>query len=192
MDLMSQLAAKGYVIGCSETINAIVELALGPLQDRQDLIPHLTDPDRNTHSGRYGLQDFPWHTDGAISDAPPRWVVLTCLANEARADTELYLPNSNQLAILNNVVLRTQNSLGHVRYLPAVSELEGNNIVRWDPRACPPTNPQVVDIFDKVKPTVSISWQVGQTLLFDNFRLLHRRTKVTHGQQRMLRREYVF
>jgi len=192
LDQLSRLETQGYIFGKSEAVYEISLQALGVPQYRKDLRPDLKDENKSTHTGRFGLGEFPWHTDGAVSDVPPRWVLLTCLVNEAKADTELYLPSATQLETLNSIVLRTQNSLGQVRYLPAISVVGANPLIRWDPRACPPTDQLIVDMFDDAQPTASINWQVGQTLLFDNFKFLHRRTRVSDGQERVIRREYIY
>jgi alpha-ketoglutarate-dependent taurine dioxygenase len=140
----------------------------------------------------FGLGEFPWHTDGAVSDNPPRWLILSCLVNRSSANTQLYLPKSDELEILNGTVLRSQNSLRQIRYLPAISDRNGVTLLRWDPRACPPGDTSSSDLFRNVPPDVSVTWREGASLIVDNFRLLHRRTSIMGGRDRLIKRGYVY
>jgi len=92
-------------------------------------------------SGKYGWSPFPWHTDGAVSLNPPRWILLRAVEMSAPSSTELHQPSSTAVARLKRTVLRVQDRRGSVRYLPALtSDAQGYERLRWDPRTCrPPT-----------------------------------------------------
>jgi L-asparagine oxygenase len=192
LEIGTNLLEQGYVFGETETLHAFAKSELGPIQPGGLLIPQPQDRSQNTHSGMFGLGEFPWHTDGAVSDNPPRWLILSCLVNRSSANTQLYLPKSDELEILNGTVLRSQNSLRQIRYLPAISDRNGVTLLRWDPRACPPGDTSSSDLFRNVPPDVSVTWREGASLIVDNFRLLHRRTSIMGGRDRLIKRGYVY
>lgn len=190
--ISEQLLSNGYAFGDTTRVLDFADSHLGSRKPGGLLTPKTENSSERTHSGVFGLGEFPWHTDGAVSLNPPRWMILNCIVAKARASTELYLPKPSELQLLKGTVLRTQNSLGQVRYLPAVSQRNGSPFIRWDVRACPPSATLTIDPFVDVTPDVSIDWIEGQTLVVDNYKYLHRRTSVTGGAERILSREYVF
>jgi alpha-ketoglutarate-dependent taurine dioxygenase len=192
LDFKSDLKKFGYFYGQTEFVRTSASTTLGDLKPGGVLRPSEEQPAAFTHSGQYGLGRFPWHTDGAISPSPPRWVLLSCITNRSKAATELYMPTTDQIIAMASLLLRSRNSFGQVRYLPAVSNQNGKALLRWDPRACPPTNTDSTAMFDDVSPTLSVDWDERMTLIFDNQKYLHRRTKVLDGNDRLLEREYIF
>jgi alpha-ketoglutarate-dependent taurine dioxygenase len=190
--ISEQLSSNGYAFGDTSRILDFADSHLGSRRPGGLLTPKTQNSSEGTHSGIFGLGEFPWHTDGAVSDNPPRWMILTCLRDKSNANTELYSPKEQELEVLRDLVLRSQNSLGQVRYLPAVSKRRGVPLVRWDPRACPPTDPVSADLFSESVADVSITWIEGASLIVDNYRYLHRRTRVIGGQERLLQRDYIY
>jgi hypothetical protein len=192
LGIFKELEHLGYFYGPTEQIRSEARDSLGDLVDGGSLRPSEKSETSQTHSGAYGLGEFPWHTDGAVSPTPPRWVILSCIINKSKAKTELYLPSNTELESMASLLLRSENSLGQIRYLPAVYKDERVSLMRWDARACPPTSLKFVNMFADVSPYVSINWEENKTLIFDNHRFLHRRTKVVGGNYRLLQREYIY
>lgn len=141
-------------------------------------------------SGAYGLGGFPWHTDGAISSRPPRWIVLRALSIPRPTCTELLDPGPSLLSELRRTVLLATDRTGRTRHLPAAIPDYGRWRIRWDPRTCTPRTGLSVDDVNAQRPTVVIEWREGRVLVLDNTRLLHRRPAVTAG--RVLERIYVW
>lgn len=190
--MQADLERDGYLYGDTKSIVALADSFLGARTPGGDLRPNRPDEAQETHSGVFGLGEFPWHTDGAIALNPPRWVLLHCKLSKAKATTELYRPTEPEIKTLGALLLRTQNSVGQVRYLPAISVVGSLRMMRWDSRACPPTNAELANVFDGVAATNSVEWQEGFSLIFDNFKYLHRRSRVTGGRSRHLVREYIY
>ncbi|TDC47633.1 hypothetical protein E1258_28465 [Micromonospora sp. KC207] len=144
-------------------------------------------------SGVYGLGAFPWHTDGAISSDPPRWLLIQAIELSDRTWTELLAPNGDILACLRKTSLRAMDPVGRVSYLPAVAPLgPGRMRLRWDPRICTPRYGLAIDEIEGQTPTARVEWQPGRLLVIDNFRVMHRRPAV-HGQlKRILERTYAW
>lgn len=144
-----------------------------------------------SHSDVYGYQQFPWHTDGAVSLDPPRWVVLTAIAVREDTRTEVLRPGPALMKKLRSATLRVRDRRGAVRYLPAaVREAHGHRL-RWDPRVALPTRSGLLADVENAAATAHISWTLGRSAIIDNHRILHRRPQVTAGIERTLTRYYI-
>ena len=144
-----------------------------------------------SHSGVNGYGAFPWHTDGAISLNPPRWMMLECLVAETSTSTELLLPDENALSLLRKVVLKMTDQIGRSRFLPAAVPLgKGRFRLRWDPRVGVPGDPGIIDSIESRGASNTMDWQEEAVLVVDNYRILHRRPAVRHDAKRILRRTY--
>ena len=142
-------------------------------------------------SGCFGRAAFPWHTDGAISSDPPRWLMFRPLELSAPTETELLDPSPTLCSRFERTVLLAKDHAGRARYLPALMPIHDFHRLRWDPRTCRSDSPGLVSDLETTAPTVIIGWQLGMTLVVDNFRLLHRRPAVDAATRRVLERTYV-
>lgn len=159
--------------------------------DKEDARP-------NSLSESYGLQQFPWHTDGALSTNPPRYIAMLAV------DVESYVPPTELLdlvegrsgylsTMLRGCVLTTEDASGHRRSLKATEMRAGKRLHRWDTRVCSPYGPRSADVvFEMLPPTGVIEWADGRLAIFDNWRFLHRRPKVEAGKVRKLWRGYAY
>lgn len=160
--------------------------------------PHLLMPrdrlesDKWSLSGAYGLGSFPWHTDGAVSPRPPRWLVLRALRVPERTSTELLEVSPELLDGMSRTVLRITNRVGQVRYSPAVLPDGKRWRLRWDPRICAPRGAVSVRFMEEQSATSVIEWQAQRLLIIDNTRLLHRRPSVNARVERVLERTYLW
>jgi alpha-ketoglutarate-dependent taurine dioxygenase len=143
-------------------------------------------------SGAYGLGGFPWHTDGAISTHPPRWLLLRAVRLSQATCTKLLNPDPSLLAVLRRTVVRAADRTGRVRYLPAAVPEEGRWRLRWDPRTCTPRTGLTVEEMERQPPSATIEWHEGRLLIVDNKRLLHKRPPVDGQACRVLERTYVW
>lgn len=183
---------RGYAILQDADITDI-GASLGRMGQPAALTPKRQDEaDSWSHSGIYGLGVFPWHTDGAVSSNPPRWIVLRALETSSTTSTELLQIDSTLLAKLRRTVLRTTERLGRVKYLPAVVPYGDGWRLRWDPRICEPVRGLAVQEVASCEPTARVTWRPGRVLVIDNYRLLHRRPAVSGEERRVLERTYVW
>jgi L-asparagine oxygenase len=144
-------------------------------------------------SGIYGLEAFPWHTDGAISTRPPKLILLRALRTSEPSFSELLDPDVQILEALQRTVLRTTDRHGRHRYLPAAVPIRpGRWRVRWDPRTCEPKTGMTSLQMEQQKPTARVDWQVNRLLIIDNLRMLHRRPAVDRHAERSLERTYIW
>jgi hypothetical protein len=143
-------------------------------------------------SGSFGRSAFPWHTDGAISSRPPRWIVLRAVELSERASTELMDPSDGLLRSLQRTVLVARDRLGRARYLPAYVPMDHGHRVRWDPRTCRPRSEETAVEVAMTPPSAAIEWRPDLSVVIDNYRLMHRRPAVGAGAERVLERTYVW
>lgn len=191
--MLDTLRLRGYVV-LEDQSNAVVSERLGRSGPPTLLRPrgqNLADP--WSLSGVYGLGKFPWHTDGAIAADPPRWVVMRAVHVSEPTCTELLDPPTETRELLRRTLLRTENRIGRIRYLPAaVPSKSGRLRIRWDPRTCKPRTGLTIEDMERNKPTMSIDWRQNRLLVIDNSRFLHRRPAVGIGVDRLIERRYVW
>jgi alpha-ketoglutarate-dependent taurine dioxygenase len=143
-------------------------------------------------SGSFGRSAFPWHTDGAISSRPPRWIVLRAVELSEWTSTELTDPSDGLLRSLQRTVLVARDRLGRARYLPAYVPMDHGHRVRWDPRTCRPRSEETAVEVAMTPPSAAIEWRPDLSVVIDNYRLMHRRPAVGAGAERVLERTYVW
>ncbi|MEU8061743.1 TauD/TfdA family dioxygenase [Microbispora bryophytorum] len=143
-------------------------------------------------SGVYGLGPFPWHTDGAISSDPPRWVLLRAVRVSEGTWTELLEPDVEVQTAMRRTVLRATDRTGRIRHLPAAVPDGDRWRLRWDPRTCAPRTGLTIDEMQRQSCTETVTWAEGRLLIIDNSRLLHRRPAVDERAERLLERIYVW
>jgi L-asparagine oxygenase len=146
----------------------------------------------NQYSGRYGLGEFPLHTDLAHWAQPPRYFVLRCRVGSRTVTTTL-LPSSTVvstlgLAALRRAVVRPRRPPrgGVVCPLPVVFAAGSTGGFRWDPLFLLPMNQPAERLADVMSTTVWDQRDVvtftladdGDTLIVDNWRFLHGRSSV--------------
>ncbi|MEU9690293.1 TauD/TfdA family dioxygenase [Amycolatopsis japonica] len=150
-------------------------------------------------SGRYGLGEFPWHTDGAISKKPPRYMALLAIECQVGgALTQIFDTRNSDTGIdsvadkLQSVVLRGRDKTGRRRTLRARETIDGEMLVRWDPRCLEADDRHHKEIDRSIATNTveSINWRPGTLAIIDNWRMLHRRTAVSPSENRRIWRAY--
>lgn len=147
-------------------------------------------------SGTYGKSIFPWHTDGAVALHPPRFVAMFGANIDSRA------PGTDLLDChaLAELATRTRRSLldvrlksGRVIQLRASEVRNGIRMFRWDSRVCTPRCDATLSRYlETLQPTTSVDWKTGRGLIFDNWRMLHRRPAINDSSVRVIWRAYSY
>lgn len=187
------LIASGFVIvDDRQTVGPLI-MRLGRESQPETLAPRAKDDGaRWSHSDHHGFGGFPWHTDGAVSTLPPRWMVLECEVSEGPTETHLLDPSAEVILRMRRSVMRVRNQAGRVRYLPAASPSgDGGLRLRWDPRVCEASDATLAETIADQPPTGVCEWSPGRVLVVDNWRMLHRRPPVDPASLRRLIRTYV-
>jgi L-asparagine oxygenase len=173
--------------------------------DVQILTPRRVDESpRNIYSGNYGFGEFPLHTDLAHWSVPPRYLALRCIAGAADVATRL-LDSGELVSTLGSTTFRhalVQPRRPIERARPLLRLLEQGSgeppLFRWDRLFVVPATTESSIIFDAVgrylataTPVEIVMVNPGDTLVIDNWRMLHGRSPVgTSALHRRIERTY--
>ncbi|ERY78018.1 hypothetical protein DZA24_25010 [Pseudomonas aeruginosa] len=193
--LKEDIARDGYAFVrgyCSSADALTVANTLGqPLEPWkggtvQDLVPRCTSTP-NTYSGNYGLGCFPFHTDLAHWRTPPRYLLLRCVTGHPDVPTLLldgqYIFDAVTLNILTRAIfLPRRPRSGTLELLRLYESTSDGYCFRWDELFLKPASKigdfaslRVKEQLDKCDPLRIALTLVGDTLLIDNWRMLHAR-----------------
>jgi hypothetical protein len=170
----------------------------------QHLVPRATSTP-NTYGGIFGLGSFPFHTDLAHWRCPPRYLLLRCIRGFADVPTLLIdgrtVTDSVTLDVLRRAVVRPRRPQGgEMRFLRLWQSSDtGVGLMRWDDVFLKPASrvgelaiQQVRERLHAAEPTAIAMIDAGDTLIIDNWRMLHARPAITSGrEQRRLDRVYL-
>jgi L-asparagine oxygenase len=158
-----------------------------------ELLPTDTDlTTPNTYSGNFGLGAFPLHTDLAHWARPPRYLMLRCSRGDANTQTQIVdgklVIESLSSSVLARCLARPRRPLkGSLQLLPIwqASSKPNQQFIRWDSIYLKPANEHALAIFRRIdaclssiQPVAKILLNKGDTLLLDNWRVLHGRSQV--------------
>ena len=159
----------------------------------------------NTYIGNFGIQTFPLHTDLAHWFLPPRYFALRCVIGARHVSTSLVdvkglISAVGRLNLLRALV-RPRRPLNRNRpLLRLLSRREdGIDLFRWDSLfIVPATNKSqgicetVADALTSIEPIEVLLQNPGDTLILDNWRMLHGRSQITAGDElRRVERAYL-
>jgi L-asparagine oxygenase len=210
--ICSELSKRGYVFlpNHQPGVHAVavamnLGLPLTPWEGGlvQTLIPR-TEATPNTYSGIYGLNRFPFHTDLAHWCMPPRYLLLRCVTGYADVPTLLIdgwaLMNAVTLDILGRAIFRPRRPRdGALALLRLCEPTDGGHRLRWDEAFLTPASkigdlakPRVQEWLAKREPMSISLTNTYDTLLIDNWRMLHARSPITAGREdRAIERVYL-
>lgn len=173
----------------------------------QTLTPHHAhDAAPNTYSGNFGTGEFPLHTDLAHWAVPPRYVALRCVSGLSSVGTTLLdgfvvakaIGRSRLRMALVQPRRPLRNGL-HLLRLLDTERSDGSDRFRWDSIFLKPANAFAATVIAEVSAFLArartgqaVLTEPGDTLLLDNWRLLHGRTPVSSAAcSRRLNRAYL-
>ena len=169
---------------------------------------HKDDSSSNRYSGTYGLGEFPLHSDLAYWVIPPRYLILRCHNGSESVVTRLlyYCPIVSKVGTADFrralVCPRNSGPTGTLSLLSVMFRVEDTWGLRWDPLFLVSMN-SAARQFAKMVATHAIEQSksrvislslvdVGDTLVVDNWRVLHGRSSVSSGHMsRTLERVYL-
>lgn len=180
-------------------------LGLPGLRDVQALEPRDAESATpNTYSGNYGRGVFPLHTDLAHWYLPPRYLALRCLAGTEGVTTRLLDGNEAITAVgksaLERALVQPRRPLENRRALLRLLDSPDGSaqLLRWDRLFIVPVTPAAETTFSRLRAytdfadTTEISLsKPGDTLVLDNWRMLHGRSAVgSDSTSRRIERAY--
>ena len=210
--LKSRLAECGYVAltrWCPDSTTSILAPAIGSIEQIpgipqvQILRPKGREKSTpNLYSGNFGRDEFPLHTDLAHWFIPPRYFMLRCVKGDARAFTAV-LPWRQVLRSMAPVkILRARFRArtpvrGRAHLLAFAQRVESNVLHRWDGLFLVPDNDAAMDVASSLKALTAQTTRAvtlerpGDTLIVDNWRVLHGRSAVPEDSDRVIERVYL-
>jgi L-asparagine oxygenase len=211
-EIRDTIRKNGYMFLTSHRPNdSVVEIAknfgkpMAPWEDGlvQTLLPR-TEAAPNSYSGIYGLGHFPFHSDLAHWSAPPRYLLLRCVTGYADIPTLLVdgrdLIDAITLDILARAIFKPRRPRdGSVSLLRLCESIEDTVRIRWDEVFLKPASKigEVADLrirewLSTCKPIVLSLARPHDTLLIDNWRMLHARSPILPGREnREIQRVYL-
>lgn len=210
--IKDQIAACGFAHieeYCSDTDTATVAEAFGepftPWEGGlvQQLVPRVSGSP-NTYSGLYGLDRFPFHTDLAHWRRPPRYLLLRCIDGFRDVSTLLFdgqaMIEAVTLDILTRAIVKPRRP--HDASIPLLrlcEQVEDGHRLRWDEVFLKPASrigkagsQQVREFLSEIDPVLIALANTGDTLIIDNWRMLHARSPITAGREsRNIERVYL-
>jgi L-asparagine oxygenase len=181
-------------------------LDIPSLSTVQRLVPRTNaDASPASYSGNYGLGDFPMHTDLAHWAKPPRFLLLRCISGATDVSTRLLdghlLCRTVGIDRVSRVLLRPRRPIDKSRLLLRLLDenASGSSRLRWDELFLTPANgfarTAVADMLMAMQSsprTEVFLADAGDTLVIDNWRMLHGRSPVASGARgRVIERAYL-
>ena len=210
--LRQRLHAAGWAVlpriavgGSSESVAAQLGDPIAPWLGTlvQPLTPKAASTP-NTYSGIFGLGRFPFHTDLAHWQVPPRYLLLRCLKGYVDVPTML-LDGLTVVAEMGSetmgraLVKPRRPQSGEVHLLRLRQSGAEADIIRWDQAYLKPASRIGEDVFERVQayvetatPTPVAMVDDGDVLVIDNWRMLHSRPAIPEDRRdRHLERVYL-
>jgi L-asparagine oxygenase len=161
----------------------------------------------NTYSGNYGLGEFPLHTDLAHWYLPPRYLLLRCVVGSAAVPTMVVdgrsIIDKMGATTLARAFMQPRRPLrGKWPLLRLYQPVENGSymhILRWDEKYIKPATEagargaSIFLNFLVAAPRIQVRLsQPGDTLIVDNWRMLHGRAPVPeNSSNRVIERVYL-
>jgi hypothetical protein len=212
LEIRDEIRKSGYIFFSSHRPNEnIVEIAehfgkpLVPWENGlvQTLVPRAVAAP-NSYSGIYGLDYFPFHSDLAHWRTPPRYLLLRCVTGYADILTLLIdghdLIDALTLDMLARAIFKPRRPRdGSVSLLRLCEPIEDDVRIRWDEVFLKPASRigEVADLrvrewLSTCTPTALSLADTHDTLLIDNWRMLHARSPILPGREnRAIERIYL-
>jgi L-asparagine oxygenase len=160
----------------------------------------------NQYSGHFGLGEFPLHTDLAHWYRSPRYLLLRCVQGCEEVSTTILSAKELESEVGLSTVARAvclprrKSKTQTICPLPVKFVERGITGVRWDPLFLEPLNAPAKDLANWLRLNLFLKQRTekvqlvhaGDTLVVDNWRALHGRSRVPESALfRKLERVYI-
>ena len=157
----------------------------------------------NTYSGQYGRHEFPMHTDLAHWFRPPRYLLLRCVQGNDEVSTKLLdgnkIVSSLGARVLERALVKPRRLIKGKLRLMRIFQSGTPSLFRWDKTYIVPASPAgevgitaVINTLKEKNMVKVILENKTDTLLIDNWRMLHGRSAIPDGSDhRIIERVYL-
>lgn len=210
--IREELLASGYCLmnafraqDDSITVASGFGKAIAPWEGRliQQLIPKAADTP-NSYSGIYGLEAFPFHTDLAHWNEPPRYLMLRCVKGYAEVPTlivdgSVLVREASRDLLIRALVKPRRPHNGTVPILRLYENAEKGDRIRWDEIFLQPVGrvgrlavERFRECLARIESQSILLKTPGDTVLIDNWRMMHARSPILPGcEDRRIERVYL-
>lgn len=202
MVLAQSVAAQGFCIARNASAEQLLRCPSARLPETRLIARDRGDAGLNTYSGTFGWDAFPPHTDMAHWLIPPRFICLTCEASDI--PVEIGVIDAAELISafgerqLARILLLPRRPVHGQRHLLTIWERtpHGGGRFRWDGLFLIPASRASSVLFNAIKQTLKevqgrlITLTPGDSLILDNWRVLHFRPALAGPCRREVRRVY--
>lgn len=155
---------------------------------------------KNTYSGNYGMEMFPFHTDLAHWYTPPRYLMLRCIIPAEEVFTGIVHGNlifkDESLQELKRALFKPRRRLDNKSYF---LRLLHDGIIRWDSLFIRPANAVAEEVQVRIANNIdNIDFKKirfekpGDVVLLDNWKVLHCRSRIpVSAKSRRVERVYL-
>jgi|GEM_PF-6951238 len=196
-EFLIKLKTYGFVLISREgkSVN-IIKFLLNSIKGRQVrydfLYPKVTDNHRSL-SGKYGLNNFPLHTDGAHLANAPDYVIL--FAPKSREAKTLLINPKMFFNIFDyeskSALFSVQRKNKHYKQR-FLSKVGGKSIIKYNIDTMNPCNDSAIEINRRMariqKNAMEVYWNKFYCVVVDNRSVLHGRSGVSSAQKSYIRR----
>lgn len=150
-------------------------------QEKEDVI-------KDSLSKRFGMMDFPAHTDGAYLKVPPQFILMRYIGTSiAPSPTivvhfELSLLNDDELNFINNAIYYVKGSNGGF-----YSKIFDGRFIRYDSQVMKLASIGISDLMNKIldkMPKSTIHWQHNKVAIINNWKTFHLRPALKSEERR--------
>lgn len=144
----------------------------------------------NTYTGNFGFDQFPFHTDLAHWQMPPRYVLLRCVVGFDEVPTKLvdgkHIVKAVGPEVLGRALVQPRRPMeGKLPLLRLFEAFNGQHLLRWDEVFIRPASNAgklgmtlLREALSHVPQLSVILRNRGDTLIIDNWRFLHARAAI--------------
>ena len=196
--LIRCLTPRLSTIEVAQTLGIVIDverlLPRSGISTVQPLLPrNISETGRNQYSGCFGLGTFPLHSDLAHWAVPPHYFLLRCLVGFSDVFTYIldWRPIANLVGagVLRKALFSARRRrIGYSGLVCAMSHQDGTVVLRWDPIFLTPLNQHAEVLASAMRDPIWIAQATkislnhpGDTLIVDNWRILHGRGDVSAG-----------
>lgn len=160
-------------------------------EPKETLLSRIADvSEPNTYSGNFGLGEFPHHTDYAHVRLPPPVLMLRCITGYKSVatpliDGDLLVGNIGRKMLLRSLVKPRKPATSSFPIFAIYCENNGVSLLRWDEVFLRPASKVGNEGFLAMQREISLTvkteivlWNPGDTLIINNHRMLHGRSRV--------------
>lgn len=210
---INDLCANGFIFlsgfqadaDISDVVNSLGKRSLGAVGRSHRLTPAIADErSPNTYSGRYGCDEFPFHTDLAHHLLPPRYLLLRCIRGYREVHTLLIdgweiMQTVDRSLLMRALVQPRRPRRGSLPLLSILDSQYGHAMLRWDKEYLRPASVAGEEATSLIAAQIPRAkridfslYQEGDTLVVDNWRMLHARSAVPEScRDRIIERSYL-